>query len=121
MKGLNNFGHLESVFPDCTQRFHTIHSLGWLVTHGRHHQSATELEMEAAVGAANWLLGKMVSKLSDDLVAGYVASRELGLNYDKITDELNHTLGLLHAAQGRDVSKNPWPAAPAGWPLQEGR
>jgi len=63
--------------------------------------------MEAAVGAANWLLGKVLRKLSDDLVAGYVASRELGLNYDKITDKLNHTLGLLHAAQQRDVADNP--------------
>ena len=38
--------------------------------------------MEAAVGVANCLLGKVLSKLSDGLVAGYVASRELGLNYD---------------------------------------
>jgi hypothetical protein len=57
--------------------------------------------MEAALGAANWLLGKVLCKLSDDLVAGYVASCELGLNYDKITDELNHTLGLLHAAEDK--------------------
>ncbi|CAL4888681.1 unnamed protein product [Urochloa decumbens] len=63
--------------------------------------------MQTALGAANWLLGKVLSKLSDDLVAGYVASRELGLNFDKIKTELMYTLGLLHAAQGRDVSFNP--------------
>ncbi|KAF8721802.1 hypothetical protein HU200_022985 [Digitaria exilis] len=63
--------------------------------------------MESALGAANWLLGKVLSKLSDELVAGYVASRELGLNFDKIKDELNYTLGILHAAQGRGISDNP--------------
>ncbi|CAL5059014.1 unnamed protein product [Urochloa decumbens] len=63
--------------------------------------------METALGGANWLLSKLLKKLSDDLVAGYVASRGLGLNFDKIKTELNLTLGLLHAAQGRDVSYNP--------------
>ncbi|CAL4888695.1 unnamed protein product [Urochloa decumbens] len=63
--------------------------------------------METALGGANWLLSKLLKKLSDDLVAGFVASRELGLNFDKIKTELNLTLGLLHAAQGRDVSYNP--------------
>ncbi|WVZ77031.1 hypothetical protein U9M48_024934, partial [Paspalum notatum var. saurae] len=63
--------------------------------------------METALGGANWLLGKVISKLSDDLVAGYVASSELGLNFDNIKTQLNYTLGLLHAAQGRDISYNP--------------
>ncbi|CAN6237776.1 unnamed protein product [Urochloa humidicola] len=63
--------------------------------------------METAVGAANWLLGKVLNKLSDDLVAGYVASRELGLNFEKIKIDLKFTLGLLHEAQGRGVSNNP--------------
>ncbi|CAL4888670.1 unnamed protein product [Urochloa decumbens] len=63
--------------------------------------------METALGAANWLLGKVLNKLSDDLVAGYVASRELGLNFDNIKTELKYTQGLLHAAQGRDASFNP--------------
>ncbi|RCV04564.1 hypothetical protein SETIT_1G010400v2 [Setaria italica] len=63
--------------------------------------------METALGAANWLLSKVLNKLSDDLVAGYVASRELGLNFDKIKTELKYTLGLLHGAQGRDFSHNP--------------
>ncbi|CAL4950053.1 unnamed protein product [Urochloa decumbens] len=63
--------------------------------------------MEAAISTANWLLNKVLNKLSDDLVAGYVASRELGLNFDKIKIELSYTLGLLHEAQGRDVSNNP--------------
>ncbi|CAL5059007.1 unnamed protein product [Urochloa decumbens] len=63
--------------------------------------------METAVGAANWLLGKVLNKLSDDLVAGYVASRELGLNFEKIKTDLKFTLGLLHEAQVRGVSDNP--------------
>jgi hypothetical protein len=63
--------------------------------------------METALGAANWLLNKVLNKLSNDLVAGYVASCELGLNFDKVKTELSYTLGLLHVAQGRDVSSNP--------------
>jgi len=50
----------------------------------------------------------VLKKLSDDLVAAYVASSELGLNFTRIKTELNYTLGLLHAAQGRDaVCYNP--------------
>ncbi|CAN6231146.1 unnamed protein product [Urochloa humidicola] len=78
--------------------------------------------METALGAANWLLGKVLNKLSDDLVAGYVASRELGLNFEKIKIELSYTLGLLHEAQGRGVSHIPQPGSEgaAGGPEQEG-
>ena len=60
--------------------------------------------MEAAVGAANWLLGKVLTKLSNDLVAAFVASSELGHNFERIKRQLMHTQGLLHAAQGRDMS-----------------
>ncbi|KAJ1278797.1 hypothetical protein BS78_04G106500 [Paspalum vaginatum] len=60
--------------------------------------------METALSGANWLLGKVISKLSDDLVAGYVASSELGLNFDNINTELNYTLGLLDIAQRKDIS-----------------
>ncbi|RLN08890.1 putative disease resistance protein RGA4 [Panicum miliaceum] len=64
--------------------------------------------METALGAANWVLGNVLKKLSDDLVAAYVASSELGLNFTRIRTELSYTLGLLHAAQGRDaVCYNP--------------
>ncbi|CAM0908579.1 unnamed protein product [Alopecurus aequalis] len=58
--------------------------------------------METAVGAASWLVGKVLNKLSDDLVAAYVASSELGLNAEQIKADLMYTQGLLHAAQGRD-------------------
>ncbi|CAM0906609.1 unnamed protein product [Alopecurus aequalis] len=58
--------------------------------------------METAVGVASWLVGKVLVKLSDDLVAAYVASEELGLNFEKIKEDLMYTQALLHAAQGRD-------------------
>ncbi|KAG0519926.1 hypothetical protein BDA96_08G028800 [Sorghum bicolor] len=62
--------------------------------------------METALGAANWLLGQVLSKLSDDLVKAYVSSTELGLNLDKIEREMLYTRGLLDAAQRRDVAEN---------------
>jgi hypothetical protein len=50
---------------------------------------------------ASWLVGKVLTKLSDDLVAAYVASAELGLNAEQIKTDLQYTHGLLHEAQGR--------------------
>jgi hypothetical protein len=58
--------------------------------------------METAVGTATCLVGKVLSKLSDDLVAAYVASSELGLNAKQIKKDLLYTHGLLHESQGRD-------------------
>ncbi|XP_047058822.1 disease resistance protein RGA2-like [Lolium rigidum] len=58
--------------------------------------------METAVGAASWLVGKVLNKMSDELVAAYLASSELGLNADQIKEDLMYTHALLHAAQGRD-------------------
>ncbi|KAE8780097.1 putative disease resistance protein RGA4 [Hordeum vulgare] len=63
--------------------------------------------METAIGAAGWLVGKVLDKLSNDLVAAYVASSELGLNSEQIKTKLKYMQGLLHAAQDRDVSTNP--------------
>ncbi|KAI4983371.1 hypothetical protein ZWY2020_023863 [Hordeum vulgare] len=63
--------------------------------------------MDVAIGAANWLVGKVLDKLSNDLVAAYVASSELGLNSEQIKTKLKFLQGLLHAAQERDVSNNP--------------
>ncbi|KAF6991587.1 hypothetical protein CFC21_008658 [Triticum aestivum] len=60
--------------------------------------------MEAAVGAASSLLGKVLTKLSEDLVAAYVDSLELGHNSQQIKTRLLHTQGLLQVAEGRDVS-----------------
>lgn len=65
-----------------------------------------ELEMEAAVGAANWVVGMVLNKLSDELMAGYMASRELGLNMDQIKRDLSYMLALLQAAEGRDIADN---------------
>ncbi|CAM0955195.1 unnamed protein product [Alopecurus aequalis] len=58
--------------------------------------------METAVAMASWLVGKLLDKLCEDLVAAYVASQELGLNSEKIKQDLMYTQALLHAAQGRD-------------------
>ncbi|GJM90795.1 hypothetical protein PR202_ga07108 [Eleusine coracana subsp. coracana] len=63
--------------------------------------------METVLGAANWLLSKVLNKLSDELIAGYMASRNLGLNYDKIQIELLCTQTLLHEAQQRGLTSNP--------------
>uniref|UniRef100_A0A453Q636 NB-ARC domain-containing protein n=2 Tax=Aegilops tauschii TaxID=37682 RepID=A0A453Q636_AEGTS len=63
--------------------------------------------MEVAIGAANWLVGKLLDKLSNDLVASYVASSELGPNSEQIKTKLKYMQGLLHAAQDRDVRGNP--------------
>lgn len=63
--------------------------------------------METAIGAAGWLVSKVLDKLSDDLVAAYVASSELGLNSEQIKIKLKYMQGLLDAAQERDVSSSP--------------
>jgi hypothetical protein len=63
--------------------------------------------MEAALGTANWLLGQVLDKLSDDLVQAYVYSTELGPNLDKMKEKMLYTRALLDMAQGRDVAGNP--------------
>uniref|UniRef100_A0A0D3F3B4 Uncharacterized protein n=1 Tax=Oryza barthii TaxID=65489 RepID=A0A0D3F3B4_9ORYZ len=63
--------------------------------------------MEVAVGAASWLVGKVVTQLSDSLVEAYVASTELGLNMEQIKSDLMFTQGLLHEAQMRRDVSNP--------------
>ncbi|VAI51997.1 unnamed protein product [Triticum turgidum subsp. durum] len=63
--------------------------------------------MQTAIGAARWLLGKALEKLSDELVATFVASSELGDNFQTIKRRLMLTQGLLYAAQDRDLSDNP--------------
>uniref|UniRef100_A0A453Q676 NB-ARC domain-containing protein n=2 Tax=Aegilops tauschii subsp. strangulata TaxID=200361 RepID=A0A453Q676_AEGTS len=65
-----------------------------------------EEEMETAIGAASWLVGKVLNKLSNDLVSSYVASTELGFNSEQIKTKLKYMQGLLDAAQDRDVSSN---------------
>uniref|UniRef100_A0A453Q6Y2 Disease resistance N-terminal domain-containing protein n=1 Tax=Aegilops tauschii subsp. strangulata TaxID=200361 RepID=A0A453Q6Y2_AEGTS len=53
-----------------------------------------------------WLVGKVLNKLSNDLVSSYVASTELGFNSEQIKTKLKYMQGLLDAAQDRDVSSN---------------
>ncbi|XP_073358371.1 uncharacterized protein [Aegilops tauschii subsp. strangulata] len=52
-------------------------------------------------------LTMVLTKLSEDLVAAYVSSKELGLNFQDIKQKLLYTQGLLHASDGRDLSNNP--------------
>ncbi|XP_052142247.1 disease resistance protein RGA2-like [Oryza glaberrima] len=66
------------------------------------------MSVEAVVGGASWLIGKVWTQLSNDLVAAYVASTKLGLNMQQIKRDLLYTQGLLQTAQGRkDLSDNP--------------
>ncbi|XBI05279.1 hypothetical protein VPH35_133456 [Triticum aestivum] len=63
--------------------------------------------MEAAIGAARGLVGRVVNLLSNDLVQAYVASAELGLNSEKTKDDLMRTQVVLREAQRRGVINNP--------------
>ncbi|VAI94046.1 unnamed protein product [Triticum turgidum subsp. durum] len=63
--------------------------------------------MEVAIGAARGLVGRIVNLLSNDLVQAYVASAELGLNSEKIKDDLMRTQVVLREAQRRGVINNP--------------
>nr|UBY06996.1 NBS-LRR disease resistance protein [Dasypyrum villosum] len=65
------------------------------------------MEMKMAVGAANWLVGKVLTKLSNGLVSAYMASSELGSNFLNAKHQLQYTQGLLSASVGRDVSDDP--------------
>ncbi|KAF7011901.1 hypothetical protein CFC21_026153 [Triticum aestivum] len=65
------------------------------------------MEMKMAVGAANWLVGKVLTKLSDELVSAYMDSSELGSNFLNAKHQLQYTQGLLSASVGRDVSDDP--------------
>ncbi|KAL6658736.1 hypothetical protein ACP70R_002776 [Stipagrostis hirtigluma subsp. patula] len=56
--------------------------------------------MDTGLGAAIWLLGKLVNKLAD----GMGASRDLGPNFDTLKTKLQTTKGLLEAAEGKDVT-----------------
>ena len=62
--------------------------------------------MEVALGSATWLLDKVLTTLSDGLVAAYVDSLQLGHNSEQIKDKLLHTQGLLHNAQASHVGHN---------------
>uniref|UniRef100_A0A8R7VE64 NB-ARC domain-containing protein n=2 Tax=Triticum urartu TaxID=4572 RepID=A0A8R7VE64_TRIUA len=62
--------------------------------------------MEAAIGAANGLIGSVLNHLSNEFVEAYVASSQLGLNSDKIKEDLLLAQGLLQVAQNRVLSDN---------------
>jgi len=62
--------------------------------------------MQLALGTANWLLGKVLNKLSSKLVEAWVASSELSSNMEAIKRKLWYTHGMLHEAQKRDVRDN---------------
>jgi hypothetical protein len=62
--------------------------------------------MELALGTTNWLLVKVLNKLSSKLVEAWVASSGLNSNMEVIKRKLWYTHGILHEAQKRDVSDN---------------
>uniref|UniRef100_A0A0A9CR25 Disease resistance N-terminal domain-containing protein n=1 Tax=Arundo donax TaxID=35708 RepID=A0A0A9CR25_ARUDO len=62
--------------------------------------------MELALGTANWLLGKVLNKLSSELVQAWVASSELSGNMGPIKRKLWYSHGMLHEAQKTDLSDN---------------
>lgn len=63
--------------------------------------------MEAAIGVARGLIRSVLNQLSNEFIQAYVDSSELGLNANKIKDDLMFTQGLLHEAQRRGVGDNP--------------
>ena len=81
----------------CRICFCCFHHYSWCQTTGG-------VQMEAALGTATSLLGKVFTKLSDVLVAPYVDSLELGQNSEQIKAKLLHTKGLLQVAQWRDMT-----------------
>ncbi|XBI14237.1 hypothetical protein VPH35_140853 [Triticum aestivum] len=66
-----------------------------------------EAAIEAAIGAANGLIGSVLNHLFNEFVEAFVASTQLGLNSEKIKEDLLLTQGLLHEAQRRGASGNP--------------
>ncbi|KAF7105221.1 hypothetical protein CFC21_106054 [Triticum aestivum] len=62
--------------------------------------------MEAAIGAANGLISSVLNHLSNEFVEAYVASSHLGLNSEKIKEDLLLAQGLLQVAQTRVLSDN---------------
>ncbi|XP_037455094.1 uncharacterized protein LOC119325455 isoform X1 [Triticum dicoccoides] len=66
--------------------------------------------MQAAVSAASWLIGKVLNKLSDELVGAYLQpwlAEVRAPSSKQIQSKLKYMQGLLHFAQERDVSSNP--------------
>lgn len=59
-----------------------------------------------AFGAANWVLGKVVSKLSDDFLEAWAASKNLGTNYKTIKTALSRAHGVLNYATEDTLSSN---------------
>ncbi|KAI4977416.1 hypothetical protein ZWY2020_057328 [Hordeum vulgare] len=56
--------------------------------------------------AASWLVNKVLKMMCDGLVGAFVASKELGLNSEKIKHDLEFASALLQAAQTRGVGDN---------------
>uniref|UniRef100_A0A0D3HAS2 Uncharacterized protein n=1 Tax=Oryza barthii TaxID=65489 RepID=A0A0D3HAS2_9ORYZ len=63
--------------------------------------------MDVALRTAGWLVGKLVNLLSAELLEALENSYNLGANAHAIKAELLYTQGLLHRAQGRNVTHSP--------------
>lgn len=59
------------------------------------HAEAIE-QMDTAISAASGLTGSMVNHLSNELMEAYIASSQLGLNSERIKDDLMFMQGLLY-------------------------
>ncbi|KAL6864897.1 hypothetical protein ACP4OV_016048 [Aristida adscensionis] len=62
--------------------------------------------MEVALGGANWVLDKVLNKLSDEFQAAFAASEQLGNNYNTIKTELLRAQGVLSNIKDRNLSNN---------------
>uniref|UniRef100_A0A0E0B7F0 Uncharacterized protein n=1 Tax=Oryza glumipatula TaxID=40148 RepID=A0A0E0B7F0_9ORYZ len=63
--------------------------------------------MDVVLRTAGWLVGKLVNLLSAELLEALDNSYNLGANAHAIKAELLYTQGLLHRAQGRNVTHSP--------------
>jgi hypothetical protein len=63
--------------------------------------------METAIGAAHWVVGRVLSPVIDGLLESWTASSELRPNVRELKMELLYAQGMLNNARDRDLRNNP--------------